>query len=134
MRAMPEYRNWRRCEAVGAKEIEQVSLIVSRQMFDQKRKMKVQQAIKELQFLKQARISAHLRVHQGYSKNDAELSAKQEKTWAKREERAMAIIVADLTNSNTFDPSKRTTALEIEVREKSTSRLAHINQKKEGIV
>jgi hypothetical protein len=134
MRAMPEYRHWRRFEAVGAKEIEKISLIVSRQMFDKRRKLKVQQALRELEFLKQARVSAHLRVAQGYSKNDALLSAKQEKTWAAREERAMAVIVSDLTNANTFDPASRTTALEIEVRERSTSKLAHINQKREGVL
>ena len=127
MRSMWEYRDWHRFEAIGAKEIEKISLIISRQMFEKQKKMKVQQALRELEFLKQAEIGAKLRQAQGYSKNDVAMNEKQENRWARRQELALAAICSE------FQPDKRNTALEIEVRERSTSKLAHVNQKREGI-
>jgi len=124
---MREYRHWRRCEAVGAREIEKISLIISRQMFERKKQQKVQQALREMDLVKQAQISAKLRAAVNFSKNDVELNKTLEKRWAAREAAALAVIASE------FAPDRRTTALEMELRPKSTSKLAHFAQKPEGI-
>jgi hypothetical protein len=124
----PEYRHWRRFEAVGPKEIEKVSLIISRQMFEKKKNMKVQQHLREKWELDQLAIRAKLRIAQGYSKNDVELNAKILKRAQQAEDSLMRVICSD------FDPVTRTTALDMEVREKSTSVLAEVGQKVTGVV
>src|ERR1700690_3540558 len=56
----PQYRHWRRCEAVGAREIEKVSLIMSRQLWENKKKEKVQQHLREKAELDQLAIRCRL--------------------------------------------------------------------------
>jgi len=121
------YKGWRRCEARGAREIEKLSLIISRQMFEKKKRMKVQQALREMEFLKQAQMLAKVRAAQGFSANDVELNRKREKFWAQRQEAALAVVASE------FHVEQRTTALEMEVRPSSTSPWAHIGRKKAGL-
>ena len=123
----PEYRNWRRCEAVGPKEIEKVSIIISRQMWEQKKNLKVQQHLREKFELDQLMVRCKLRKAQGYSKNDAEMNDRILKRAQKNEEALMRLICSE------FDPTMRTTALEMEVREQSASKLAFVGRKHEGV-
>jgi len=125
---------WRRCEAVGAKEIEQVSVILARQEYENKRQLKVRQSMQELEYIKTARINAKLRAAMNYSKNDVAASKLQERRWQVREDAALAIIASELDPTKGFDPTKRSVYLEIEVRSASTSPLAHVGRKKVGIV
>ena len=125
---------WRRCEAVGAKEIEAVSVILARQEFEHRRKLKVQQALKELDFLKQARIGAKLRASMNYSKNDVAANQIQERQWQLREDRALAVIASELDPTHCFDPTTREAMLQMERTEQSRSPLAHVNQKPVGVL
>ena len=121
------YKGWKRCEAVGAKEIEKVSLILSRQMFEKKKQMKVQQHLREKFALDQLQIRCKLRQAQGYSKNDIEMNAKILQRAQRSEDMLYAAIASE------FDPATRTTSLEMEARVQSTSPLAHVGQKVTGI-
>jgi len=125
---------WRRCEAIGAKEIEKVSVILARQEFNRKRELKVRQSMQELEYIRNARINAKLRAAMNYSKNDVAASKLQERRWQAREDHALAIIASELDPTKGFDPTKRSVMLEMEVRPASTSPLAHVGQKKVGIV
>lgn len=127
LRRWPEYRHWRRCEAVGVREIERVSLIISRQLFEKKKQMKVQQHLREKFELDQLAVRCKLRLAQGYSKNDVEMNRKILDRANRAEENMMRVIASE------FDPSLRTTALQMEVKPQSTSPLAHVAQKREGI-
>lgn len=127
MRRMREYRHWKRCEAHGAREIEKVSLILSRQLFEQKKQMKVQQHLREKFHLDQLKFRCQLRLAQGFSKNDVELN-KTILAKAKRSEEVLYRIIA-----SEFDPSQRTSSLQMEARAQSTSKVAHIAQKRTGI-
>ena len=121
------YKSWRRCEATGAREIEKISLILSKQLFEQKKKMKVQQHLREKFFLDQLEIRCKLRIAQGFSKNDEEMNKKILARAKQTEDMLFAVIASE------FDPARRSTALEVEVRPQSTSRVAHIGQKPQGI-
>lgn len=121
------YKKWRRCEAVGSREIEKLSLILARQEFERKRAMKVEQHLREKFFLDQMKVRCRLRMAQGYSKNDAEMNKKILQRAERQENQMYAAIVSE------FDPSARTTALEIEVRPQSTSKLAAVGQKRAGV-
>lgn len=127
LQSWPEYRHWRRCEAVGAKEIEKISLIISRQHWERKKLEKVQQHLREAEELKQLQIRARLRRAQQYSKDDAELNDRIYKRAQKTESNFLTMI------ATSFSPDIRTTALQIEMTSKSTSPVASIGQKREGI-
>lgn len=127
LRRMPEYKHWRRCEAKGAREIEKISLILSRQLFEQKKQMKVEQHLREKFALDQLQIRCKLRLAQGFSKNDAELNKKILERARKSEDALYRVIVSE------FDPAMRTTSLAIEARAQSTSPLAHVGNKRVGL-
>lgn len=127
LQSWPEYRHWRRCEAVGAKEIEKISLIISRQHWERKKLEKVQQHLREAEGLKQLQIRARLRKAQGYSKNDVEMNARI----LQRAERTESNFLTMIATS--FTPGARTTALQVEIGPRSTSPMAGIAQKREGI-
>lgn len=120
-------RYWRRFEAVGAREIEKVSLVISRQMFEKKKQMKVEQHLRERFAIEQLKFRCKLRQGQQYSKNDAEMNKRILQRAEKAENMLYAVIASE------FDPLARNTALSIEVKEQSTSKLAHIGQKRQGI-
>lgn len=121
------YRHWRRCEAVGAREIEKISLIISRQEFERKKRMKVEQHLRERFDLEQLQVRCKLRLAQSFSKEDVEVNAHILKR-ARMSEDALYLVIA-----SEFNPSLRTTALAIEAKPQSTSKLAHIGQKPEGL-
>lgn len=123
----PEYRHWRRCEATGPREIEKVSVIISRQMWEKKKQMKVQQHLREKFALDQMAVRCKIRIAQDYSKFDAEQNRKLLIRAQKNEDALMKLIAQE------FDPSMRTTALEMEVRPQSASPLAHVGQKATGV-
>jgi hypothetical protein len=127
LRNWPEYRHWRRCEATGPKEIEKISIIISRQMWEKKKQMKVQQHLREKFALDQMAVRCKIRIAQGYSKNDEGLNRKLLARTQANEDALMKLIASE------FDPTMRTTALDMEVRSQSTSRLAHVGQKPQGI-
>jgi hypothetical protein len=127
-------KRWRKCEAVGAKEMEQVSVILARQEFEKKRRMKVEKALRELEFLRQSRAGARLRASMNYSPNDVRANLLQERRWAAREDYYLNIIASEVDPSQAFDPTKRTTMLEVEMGPRSLSPLANVNQKPTGIV
>ena len=127
MRRWPGYEHWRRCEAVGAREIEKVSLVLSRQMWEKKKLQTVQQRIREIDFIKQIGIRARLRAAASFSKNDVSINRQLEARTRKAEQDLLDLIVSE------FDPSARRSALEIELHEESTSPLAKVGQKREGI-
>jgi hypothetical protein len=127
LQSWPEYRHWRRCEAAGAKEIEKISLIISRQHWERKKLEKVQQHLREAEELKQLQIRARLRRAQQYSKDDAELNDRIYKRAQRTESNFLTMI------ATSFSPDIRTTALQIELKPKSTSPVANIAQKREGL-
>ena len=121
------YKHWRRCEATGAREIEKISLILSRQLFEQRKKLKVQQHLREKVELDQLVIRCRLRLAQAYSPKDVEMNERILKRAKKNEDDLMRLVCSE------FDPAMRNTALDIEVRPQSTSPLAHVAQKRQGI-
>jgi hypothetical protein len=121
------YKGWRRCEAVGAREIEKISLILSRQHWERKKLEKVQQHLREAEELKQLQIRCKLRAAQGYSKNDAEMNQRILRRAENTENNFLSMIATQ------FNPDARTTALQIELKEKSTSQSAGFGQKAEGL-
>ena len=127
LRRLPGYQHWRRCEAIGAKEIERVSQIISQQMWEKKKLMTVQQRIREIDFLKQLAIRARLRAAQSYSKNDVSINHQLIQKVRRHEDSLMDLICSE------FDPSARRTALEIEVKPENTSKLALVGKKREGL-
>ena len=127
-------KRWRKCEAVGAREMEAVSVILARQEFEKKRRMKVEKALRELEFLRQSRAGARLRASMNYSPNDVRANLLQERRWAAREDYYLNIIASEVDPSHGFDPASRTTMLEVEMAPKSLSALANVNQKPTGIV
>lgn len=127
-------KRWRRVEAHGAREMEQVSVILARQEFERKRRMKVERALREVEFLRQSRAGARLRASMNYSPNDVRANQLQERRWAIREDHYLNIIASEIDPSQGFDPTSRTTMLEVEMAPKSTSSLANVNQKPTGIV
>lgn len=124
----PQYRHWRRCEAVGAKEIEKVSLIMSRQLWENKKKEKVQQHLREKAELDQLAIRCKLRIAQGFSKNDEEMNKRILARTQRNEDALMRLIASE------FSPSTRTTSLQMEAVSQSTSPVANLAQKQEGLV
>lgn len=121
------YKSWRRCEATGVREIERLSIILSRQEFERKKQMKVEQHLREKFELDQLKVRCKLRMAQGYSRDDEELNSRILQRANRAEEGLYRVIASE------FNPGQRTTALEIEVREQSTSPLAHVGQKATGI-
>lgn len=128
LRRMQEFKHWRRCEAVGVREIEKISLILSRQLFEQKKQMKVEQHLREKFAIDQLMVRARLRMANPYSKNDVEANSLILKRAKRSEENLYRVIASE------FQPELRTTSLEMEARPQSTSKLAHVNQKATGIL
>ena len=122
------YKGWKRCEAVGTKEIERLSVILSRQAFEQKKQMKIAQHLREKAELDQLMVRCKLRIAQGYSRNDEEMNKKILQRAKRNEDILMELVASE------FDPTRSHTALEMVVRESSTSRVANIAQKKVGVV
>lgn len=127
MRKIEGYQHWKRCEAVGAREIEKVSLIISRQLFEKKKQMKVQQHLREKFTLDQLRIRCKLRIAQGFSKNDEEMNKRILQRAERTEELLYSVIASE------FDPAGRTSALAMELRSESTSPLANVGKKRTGV-
>ena len=123
----PEYRHWRRCEAVGPKEIEKVSIIISRQMWEKKKQMKIAQHMREIDEMKQLGYRCRIRMAQGYSKNDVEMNERNLKRVKRAEDNLYKLICSE------FDPTIRTQILEMEVKEASASKLAHVGNKVQGV-
>lgn len=123
----PQYRHWRRCEAVGAKEIEKVSLIMSRQMWENKKKEKVQQHLREFKQMEQVRISATLNKAKNYSANDVAANELTLKRIERAESNFLKLVASE------FNPSERTTSLQMEAKTQSTSKVANLGVKQEGI-
>lgn len=123
----PEYRHWRRCEAVGPKEIEKVSIIISRQMWEKKKQMKIAQHMREIDEMKQLGYRCRIRMAQGYSKNDVEMNERNLKRVKRAEDNLYKLICSE------FDPTMRTQILEMEVKEASASKLAHVGNKHQGV-
>lgn len=107
---------WRRCEAVGAKEIEKVSLIISRQLWEEKKQLKVQQKLREMEFLKEREVSAKLRGAKNFSPHDVEVNRDRERIWNRKQDQLLALIYEE------FDPTKRHTALAMELGDASIAR------------
>jgi len=126
-RYLPEYKGWKRCEATGHKEIEKVVVILARQEFEHKKQQKVQQHLMENDFIRQLQVRCRLRMAQGYSRNDVKVNEKIMARARNSEKLLYDAIVSE------FDPTRRTHALEAEVREQSLSPVAHFGKKHEGI-
>ena len=104
-------KQWRRCEAKGPHEIEKVSLILSKQAWEEKKNRKVTQILREMDFLKQRAASARLRKATNFSAKDVQMNERLEKRWDQKQNAMLALIVSE------FDPTKRDTALEMELRD-----------------
>ena len=104
-----------------------MSIIISRQLWEKKKQMKVQQHIREKFELDQLAVRAKLRIAQGFSKNDEEMNRRILQRAEQNEANLLKLIISE------FDPTTRTTALDMEVRSASTSRLAMVGQKATGI-
>jgi hypothetical protein len=118
---------WRREEAVGAKEIERLSVDLSRQLWDKKRGMTAAQHLREKKFIDEVKIRCRLRIAQAYSENDAAMNRRILTSIEKREEDLVSMIVS------TFDVSKRTSALAIEISPESVNPHS-LGKKRAGII
>jgi len=119
---------WRRCEAVGAREIEKVSLILSRQLWEEKKKRDIQQFFREQECLKQAKVRCKLRIAQSFSPNDKSINRQMLAKLENHESKLISLAVSE------FDPTKRTSAMEMEVKPQSTAPTgANIDRKHGGI-
>lgn len=118
---------WKRCEAAGAREIEKVSIILSRQEWEGRKARHVQMKLREMEFLKQRAVSARLRRATGFSPKDVAMNEKLEKRWRRKEDEAIALIVSE------FDPAKRDTALSVELRDAPVVP-HHLGQKSQGVL
>jgi hypothetical protein len=119
-------KQWRRCEAVGAKEIERVSLILSRQLWEEKKNRQVGQKIREMAFLQQRQASAKLRRAMAFSPKDAEVNKKLERRWQEKQDQLVSLIAME------FDPAKRHTALDVELSDAPINP-HHLGQKPQGV-
>jgi hypothetical protein len=119
-------KQWRRCEAKGPREIEKVSLILSRQAFEEWKDRKVGQILREMDFLKQRAASARLRRAVNFSVKDVQMNERLELRWNWKHNQMLKLIAQE------FDPQKRNTALEVELREAPINP-HHLGQKKVGV-
>jgi hypothetical protein len=119
-------KQWRRCEAKGPREIEKVSLILSRQAFEEWKDRKVGQILREMDFLKQRAASARLRRAVNFSVKDVQMNERLELRWNWKQNQMLKLIAQE------FDPQKRNTALEVELREAPINP-HHLGQKKVGV-
>ena len=117
---------WRREEATGAKEIERLSRDLSAQLWEKKRKQTAGQHLREKKFIDEVKIRCRLRIAQAYSENDAAMNRRILAGVEKREDDLVKMIVS------TFDVSKRTSALAIEVAPQSANPHS-LGQKKVGL-
>jgi hypothetical protein len=119
---------WRRCEAVGAKEIEAISLRLSRQLWEDKKLLTVKQKMREIDTVKMLGVRAQLRAAQSFSKNDVSINQQLLAKTKKAEDDLLNLIISE------FDPSKRRSLLEMELRPANNSPFANFGKKHEGIV
>ena len=119
-------RHWERCEAVGAKEIERVSLILSRQIFEDQKARKVGQILREMEFLKQRAVSARLRRATNFSPKDVQANERLEQRWKRKQDLMLAVVVSE------FDATKRNAALEVELRDAPVNP-HHLGHKRQGV-
>lgn len=119
-------KQWRRCEAVGAKEIEKVSIILGKQAWEAKKARKVSQVLREMDFLKQRAVSAKLRKAQGFNANDVQMNAKLERKWDSKQDQMLALIAEE------FRPESRNVALDMELSDAPINP-HHLGQKKVGV-
>jgi hypothetical protein len=119
-------KQWRRCEAKGSKDIERVSIILSRQAWEEKKALHVGQKLREMAFLQQRAISARLRRAVNFSAKDAQVNEQLEKRWKDKQDQLVALVALE------FDPTRRTTALEVELREAPINP-HHLGHKRQGV-
>lgn len=117
---------WRRCEAVGIREIEKVSLILSKQMWEDKKARMVTAKLREMEFLQQRATTARIRAAQSFSAKDVEANRMLEQKWKKKHDQAIELIVSE------FDPLRRNTALEMELKDEPIV-AHHFGQKHQGV-
>jgi hypothetical protein len=117
---------WRRCEAVGIKEIEKVSLILSKQMFEAKKARHVTMKLREMDFLKQRAVSARLRRAGGFSENDVKMNERLEKSWNQKQDEVLKLIAQE------FKAENRNTALDMELQDMPINP-HHLGKKREGV-
>lgn len=117
--------NWKRCEATGAREIEKVSLVLSRQIWEEKRQREVTKKIREIGFLQQREASARLRAAQRHSPEDVKVNLQLERDWKRKQDQVLDLIAME------FDPTKRSSALDIELHEQADT--TGTIQKRQGI-
>lgn len=117
---------WRRCEANGAKEIERVSLILSKQAWEQKKDRKVTQILREMDFLKQRAASARLRKAVNFTAKDVQMNEKLEARWNQKQDQMLRLIFEE------FKPENRHTALEVELQDAPINP-HHLGQKHQGV-
>jgi cell division FtsZ-interacting protein ZapD len=118
---------WRRCEAVGAREIESISRKLSAQNWEKKKAMSVGQHLREKAFIDQMKARCKIRMAQAHSANDVSINKQILDKMEKREDDFMKMVVS------TFDVTKRNTALDVELSEESTSVLRNFGKKRQGV-
>jgi hypothetical protein len=119
-------KEWRYCEAVGAHEIEKVSLLISKQMWQEKKDRHVGQKLREMALIKDRQMAARLRGASGFSPQDEAANKKSEARWKMREDEALRLICSE------FNPTNRATFLDMELTPESTSPLRNVGAKRQG--
>lgn len=119
-------KQWRRCEAIGAKEIEKVSLILSKQAWETKKARHVSQILREMDFLKQRAVSARLRRAVNFTAKDVQMNERLERRWNEKQAKMLALVAEE------FNPTNRNVALDIELREQPVTP-HHLGQKRQGV-
>jgi hypothetical protein len=118
---------WRRCEAVGVREIEAISRKLSAQNWEKKKQMSIGQHLREKAFIDQMKVRCKIRLAQAHSANDASINQQILDKMEKREDDFMKMVVS------TFDHTTRNTALDVELSDESTSVLRNFGKKRQGI-
>lgn len=119
-------KGWRRCEAIGAKEIEKISARLSRQMWEEKKRRKVLQKMREMKFLELKAAEAKLRAAMCFSANDRLINLQMAAKWKNKQDELTNLIFSE------FDPTNRHTALDVELREQPLNP-HRFGQKRQGI-
>lgn len=115
------FRGWRTCDAAGAKEIETLSIRLSRQRFEDQRSLNAQQHLREKSFRERLKANARIRIAMNYSEADVEFNRRMLMRMEEQERLQELAILAE------FDATTRTSCFEMEQKEASPA------SKQEGI-
>jgi hypothetical protein len=107
------FSGWQTCDAQGAKEIETLSIRLSRQRFEDQKALSAEQQLREKTFRERLKANARIRIAMNYSANDVEYNQRMLRRMEDQERMQELAILAQ------FDPTSKTSGFELEIKEAS---------------